>query len=127
MTDYDPLIGPDPDEWHALDDLEQVDQVLAYHRRAGTELPNEMLHATIHATVESQVTLGSEIPVAPTLQRLIDEGLNRHEAIHAVGMVLVSHMHTLMQGGVMPDGDPNVPYYDELRSLTAQRWLDETE
>ena len=127
MTDYDPLVGPDPDEWNELDEIEQTDQVLAYHRSSGIELPNEVLHATIHATVESQLTLGSEIPVAATLQRLIEEGLNRHEAIHAIGMVLVSHMHNLMQGGAMPEGDPNVPYYDDLRSLTAQRWLDEAE
>ena len=127
MAEYDPLIGPDPDEWRALGELEQIDEVLAFHRKAGIKLPNELLHATIHSVVESQVTLGSEIPVAATLQRLMKEGLNRHDAIHAIGTVLASHIHDLMQGSALPGADPNVPYYKELRSLTAQRWLDKTE
>jgi hypothetical protein len=54
------------------------------------------------------------------------EGLDRHDAIHAIGMVLAGHMHDLLQGGEVPAGDPNVPYYAALRRLTAQQWRHET-
>ena len=127
MMRYDPLVGPEPDEWRALSEFEQLDAVLAFHRRAGIKLPNDLLHATIHSVVESQVAAGSELPVAATLQRLIAEGLNRHDAVHAVGMVLAGHIHDLLQGGPPPAGDPNAPYYAELRQLTAQRWRDQAE
>lgn len=124
---YDPLTGPDPGEWLALSELEQLDAILAFHRRARIKLPNELLHATFHSVVESQVAAGSELPVAATLQRLMGEGLNRHDAIHAIGMVLAGHIHDLLQGGAPAAGDPNAPYYAELGQLTAQRWRDQAE
>lgn len=127
MIRYDPMVGPDPEEWRALGELEQLDAVLAFHRRARIKLPNELLHATIHSVVESQALLGSETPVPETLQRLMEQGLNRHEAVHAIGMVLASHIHDLLQGTEPPDGDPNAPYYNALRQLTAAQWREEAE
>lgn len=114
MMRYDPMVGPDPAERRALDEMEQLNAILAFHRRAHIELPNEMLHATIHSVVESQVAAGSETPVAETLQRLIDEGLDRHDAVHAVGMVLAGHIHDLLQGDSTAIGDPNAPYTPSL-------------
>jgi len=35
----------------------------AYHRRARIRLPNEKVHAVIHAIVENQIALGDELPV----------------------------------------------------------------
>lgn len=71
--------------------------------------------------------LGSETPVAETLERLMKEGLNRHDAVHAIGMVLASHIHDLLQEPGPPDGDPNPPYYEALRRLTAAQWLEQAE
>jgi hypothetical protein len=127
MIRYDPLIGPDPDEWRALTELQQLDAVLAFHRRERIKLPNELLHASIHSVVESQVAAGSELPVAATLQRLMAEGLNRHDAVHAVGMVLAGHIHDLLKGDVSTEGDPNAPYYAKLERLTAQWWRDQAQ
>ena len=40
------------------------------------------------ATAETQVARGEEMPVAATLRRLMDEGMTRREAIHAITTIL---------------------------------------
>jgi hypothetical protein len=37
---------------------------------------------------EDQIALGDEIPARRTLVRLMEEGLDRHEAIHAIDSAL---------------------------------------
>ena len=118
---YDPLKPPDPKAWQALEEMEQIELVRAYHRKAGVRLPNPLLHATIHATVESQAALGDATPVQRTLERLQREGLDRHEAVHAVGSVLASYVHDVIRSPPSA-ADPNAGYYDQLGSLTAARW-----
>ncbi|MGY4231832.1 hypothetical protein ACVIIW_000779 [Bradyrhizobium sp. USDA 4449] len=44
-------------------------------------------HAKFYAIVESQIA-DAELPVRGTVERLMAEGIDRHEAIHAVGSVL---------------------------------------
>jgi hypothetical protein len=52
---------------------------------------------------------------------LCKEGIDRHEAIHAVGSVLAEHMSNLVRG-VPPQSDPNAPYYAALEKLTVESW-----
>src|SRR5204862_491151 len=61
-----------------------------YHRRAGVRVPNMRVHAAAHAVIESQAALGDALPVRRAIQRLMDGGLDRHEAVHAVGSVLAN-------------------------------------
>lgn len=120
-TRYDPHTPPDADLWQGLDEDEQVQLVLAYHRAAGDVLPNPRAHAALHVVVENQIALGQTIPVAATLIRLQNEGLDRHEAIHAVASVLAGHMKDLLTTGEL-GGDPNREYYERLGGLTAEGW-----
>ena len=126
MQDYDPLVEPDPDEWLAAGEQERIDAVKYYHRDARSEAERSTLHAVIHAVVENQIAEGDELPVRRTMTRLMDQGLDRHEAIHAVGSVLAGHLNELMReakAGRDPEGDVNVPYFAELERLTAKDWL----
>lgn len=100
-----------------------MEVVIDHHRRAGVQLPNAKLHAITHVVVENQVLLGDETPVASTLERLRQEGLSRHDAIHAIGSVLAPVILDIIKGEVR--SDPNVIYYQGLRELTAERWLSE--
>ena len=121
MQRYDPLEAPDPEEWLALDEQERIDLARDYHRSAGIPMPNATLHATLHAIVEAQIALGDETPARRTAQRLMDDGLDRHEAIHAIALVLVEFMRDLMnapQSGT----DPNAPYFAALERLTVDDW-----
>jgi hypothetical protein len=123
LTRYDPLLAPDPEAWNALDEQEQIDLVMEYHRRARIRVPRAKAHAAIHVMVENQIALGDEIPVARTVQRLMSEGLDRHDAVHAVGSVLAGHMNDLLRRGELKPGeDPNVSYYAQLAVLTAESW-----
>ena len=121
MQRYDPLEAPDPEEWLALDEQERVDLVWDYHRRARIRLPNAKVHAVLHAIVEAQIALADETPARRTAQRLMDEGLDRHEAIHAIGLVLAEFMHDLLKEP-LSGTSPNVPYFAALERLTAEDW-----
>jgi hypothetical protein len=79
------------------------------------------LHAAIHVIVENQVAMGDELPVRRVLERLRREGLDRHEAIHAIGSVLANHLSDLLATGPRTV-DAHAPYWTELERLTAERW-----
>jgi hypothetical protein len=124
MQRYDPLHAPDPKEWNELDEQERIQVVEQYHRRARIPLPNAKAHAVFHAVVETQIALGDELPVRRTLQRLMSEGLDRHDAIHAIGSILAQHMFDMVSTPeAISKADPNDAYYAALERLTAEEWL----
>jgi hypothetical protein len=124
---YDPFTEPDPQQWLAMDEQRRIDLVVAYHRRAGIRFPREELHAIMHVVVEKQIA-DAELPVRRIAQRLMSEGLDRHEAIHAIGSVLAGHLYDLIRavdaGGnpAKTESDPQKAYFDELEALTAKEW-----
>jgi hypothetical protein len=119
---YDPLNAPDPDDWQAMREDECMALVMEHHREAGVELPNEQIHAVIHVVVENQIALGDETSVRATLARLMREGLDRHEAIHAIGSVLMDFVQDLLGGDAPPES--NQRYDEGLGKLTAAGWLE---
>lgn len=121
MDIYDPLTPPSIADWTELDESERLDLVRAYHQRQGDDLPNPDAHAVAHVIVEDQVALADETPVAAVMERLMQEGLDRHEAIHAIGCVLMGTLHEAAQDD--NEADPTTAYYRELVQLTAEKWL----
>ena len=115
---YDPEVAPDPSRWLELGEDERIPLAEAYHRRAGIEVPNMPLHATVHVIVENQVAMGDELPTRRTIERLMDEGLDRHDAVHAVASVLAAHLAERSQAG----SPNNEAYYQALGRLTAESW-----
>lgn len=121
---YDANVAPDPAAWRALDNTEAAGLVLRYHRRERPHppAPNQRVHALFHVIVENQVAMGDEIPTAATVERLMSEGLSRHEAIHAIGSLLAKDIHRLLkEGGDEPDYSRE-EYHRQLRALTARSW-----
>ena len=121
MDAYDPLTPPSIADWIELDESERLDLVLAYHQGQGDDLPNPDAHAVIHVIVENQVALADETPVAAVMERLMQEGLDRHDAIHAIGYVFMGTFHGAPEGD--GEADPTQAYYHGLMQLTAERWL----
>jgi hypothetical protein len=118
---YDPDRHVDADAWFDLDESERIEAVKKYHRRAKVRLPNPNLHATTHVIVENQVALGDAYPVQSVLFRLMEEGLSRHDAIHAIGLVLAERLFA----GLRDEGQPadlNAEYLEKLNRLTAESW-----
>lgn len=122
MENYDPERAVDAFKWTTLDEDERQYLVERYHRKKRIKMPNLRMHAVIRVIVENQVALGKEVPAQKTLERLMLEGLNRHEAIHAIGSVLAGHMFGLIKHGAK-DQDVNANYYGQLETLTAESWL----
>ena len=125
MKSYDPNQAPDPQQWLALSETKRIELVRRFHRRSHIQLPNELVHATFHVIVENQIALGDQLPVASTLDRLMREGLDRHDAVHAIGYVLAGHMWDLQRGAVGPEADPNEAYFEQLKALSARSWREE--
>jgi hypothetical protein len=118
---YDPAVAPDPAQWLALDEDERIRRVEDHHRHSGVSLPNEKLHAVLHVAIENQIALGDELPVRRTVDRLVGEGPDRHEAIHAVGLVLTEHLNEALKD---PEAmaSPKEAYYAAIERITAESW-----
>ena len=102
---YNPHKPPKPKQWLALDEEERID-------------------ATFHAIIENQAALGDEIPINDVLLRLQAEGLNRHDALHAVASVLSTYFWEAFQDD-NKNRKPPEAYYEAVRQLTKDKWYEE--
>lgn len=114
---YDPDTAPDPQAWLALDEEHRRAAVERYHRQAGIAIPNAPAHALIHALIETQIAQGLD-PVRRVMERLMAGGLDRHQALHAVGSVLATRLHAMMKD---PSADPG-EYLQAIEGLLAEDW-----
>ena len=121
MHSYNPLRQPDPEVWLALDEMERIHLVSDFHLQRRVKIPSITGHAVIHSIVETQAAMGTETPVAQTLERLQAEGLDRHDGIHAIGSVLAEKMQNLMADGSQMEA-PNEEYWAALENLSAANW-----
>jgi hypothetical protein len=119
MTTYDPQTAPDPAEWLELEEIEQIRLVAAYHKPIESTISKPQIHFVVHVVVENQIAEGIDV-VGETLKRLMDGGLDRHEAIHAIASILIDHLSQLMREETA-GGDPAERYFEDLRTLTVDR------
>ena len=115
---YDAEATPDPAEWLATTEEGRLAAVRRHHRRVKHDVGNPQRHAAIHVIVETQ--LAERHPAATdALNRLIGEGLRRHEAIHALGSVVAADIFDIMKS--KRPHDPEA-YARQLQRLTAAAW-----
>ena len=115
--EYDPMRSPDPEEWNALDESERIEMAEEWHRRNRIKLPSVRAHAIIHAVVENQIAMGDGHEAKATLERLMREGLDRHEAVHAIGSVVSNQIFRALKYQEHPSDAT-----EELRALSAESW-----
>lgn len=120
MEEYDPDRDLAAEEWLDLDEQERMMLVEDYHRGQRIRMPNVAAHAVVHAIVENQLALGGPVVVA-TFARLRGEGLDRHDAIHAIGSVLAGQVHSLLTNPESQE-QPNERYREALGKLSASEW-----
>jgi hypothetical protein len=122
MIEYDPSVEPPAQEWLALPEEGRIEMVRSFHERHDNDLSEEdqlRMHVGIHVIVENQIAMRYE-PVPSTVARLTRQGLERHEAIHAVGAVLSCQIWDAQQN---PDAQwESGVYRRKLEKLTAKRW-----
>jgi hypothetical protein len=68
----------------------------------------------------------NETPVAEVVQKLVNEGLDRHDAIHAVGSIPGKFFWKAFKGldAESPDSWKD-SYFIEVRELTTEKWYRE--
>ncbi|BDG02203.1 DUF1841 family protein [Anaeromyxobacter oryzae] len=117
---YDADQAPEPTAWLAEDERDRLEAVEAHHRGLASHArtPRPRLHAALHLVVENQLAAGDPPEVRRALERLLAGGLPRHEAIHAIGLVVADATSAAMDGRAF---DPRV-YGRELDALTVERW-----
>lgn len=120
---YDPDKPIDPGQWQALDEMEQQLMIERYHKRARIHLPSARMHAIMHAAIETQLADG-RASATNALDRMLAQGLSRHDAIHALGSVLAKHIYRVMKEQT-PFED--AAYDADLDALSAERWLAESQ
>ena len=119
MDVYNPDNAPSPSEWLALSEFDRIDMIEDFHRDAGDFGGSLRAHAAIHVAIENQVALGEPGEVAAAISRLMGAGLDRHDAVHAVGSVLTEHLYPVLKADVPFD---NASYRCALGSLTPESW-----
>jgi hypothetical protein len=120
---YDPYEPPDASEWLTMGEEARIAMVRVYHQSIGDVGDSEQLHALFHVIVENQIAMGAHMePVRERLRQLMAQGLDRHDAVHAIGYVLAKHMHWLAldrNAGASQDAR----YFRELKRMTARKYL----
>jgi hypothetical protein len=107
--------------WLDQDEIDRSDAITEYHKKLKIKLPSIRLHTLFHLIVENQLAEGIK-EVQNKLEELMVDGLNRHDAIHAIGSVLSEQMYIIMKE--KPDkSDMNKEYFNKLSKLTAKSWL----
>lgn len=116
---YDPQVAPDPAAWRLAEERARLRAIEDYHHRAALKMPNVRMHAVIHNVVENQLAEGLSETVA-TLERLVQAGLSRHDALHAIGSVVAGQIHAMLAGQAqaLDEGD----YTRQLLALDPAAW-----
>lgn len=123
IEQYDPDTAPDAEAWLATDEATRRLLVEVWHIKAAMIAGNATLHATMHVVIENQIAMGGEmLPVVLKLRHLMAQGLDRHEAIHALSAVMMEHMQRMMRVEE-PWANANERYLNAVRRLTARKWL----
>ena len=115
---YEPDGEPDPQTWLALPEAERLAAVRQQHEHAREGSGNPELHAAVHCVVETQLAEGHAV-ARNAMDRLLREGLERHEAVHAIGSVVAGEMFEVLKS--QRPHDPEA-YARKLADLTARAW-----
>ena len=120
---YNPLVAPDQEEWLLLDEDERIDMVKAFHKKHRIRLPNLQMHAGMHAMIENQMAEGEDA-VVRAMDRLLAQGLDRHDAIHALCWVFSLQLFEQMKSpSTSPESSLNDSYLAAVERVNAQDWL----
>lgn len=119
---YDPETPPDAADWLALDEMARVQLVKKHHQAQRLRMPNLSVHAMFHTIVENQLAEGYA-PAVRAMARLMAGGLSRHDAVHAIGSVIVGFVYEAAKSpDASPAGDLQPAIAVAMDRLTAASW-----
>ena len=116
---YDPEVAPDPTKWLETAEPDRHEAVQRHHTRTNFQGESLKMHAVIHVVIENQLAEGHPAATA-AMGRLLAEGLDRHDTIHAIGDVFSRELYAVMTEKRLHDSEL---YARNLNQLTAAAWL----
>ncbi len=121
VVKYDPSAGPDFGSWLDLSEEETILATKKYHddHEPETDIGSAIIHAAMHAVVETQIAMIDPPQVHRAFTKLVDGELDRHEAIHIIGAVLAEQLYHLME--LQKSAQYN-PYGRSLAELDVKKW-----
>jgi hypothetical protein len=120
IDSYNPLNPPNPEEWLAIDESERLHLVEEFVWENEPGIEGEMSHVALHVMIENQIALGDETPVKAVHERLMREGLDRHDSIHAIG---TAFSEMLWENKGIPEQGAQEDFFERVEALTATKWL----
>ncbi len=122
MDKYNPFESIDPAEWLECDESERIELVREFHKNLEDEMPDDALsiHSSVHVIIENQLAMGVKL-IPETIAKLTRQGLDRHEAIHAIGAIISEDIFNIVKGKTQEFSTKK--YRRKLEKITAKRWL----
>ena len=119
MNEYNAMVEPDPQSWLLLDEDIRMDLVNQFVEE-NEDIDDEAIpiHSAVHVIVENQLAEKIRVTV-DAYARLLRQGLDRHEVIHAIGVVISGDIFDMLDEN---KGASGMKYKSRLRKLTAKRW-----
>jgi hypothetical protein len=121
-TSYNPMEALDTEEWLALEEGERFDRVREHHlsRRSSHPVPEGFeAHVAAHVIAENQIAMNEPPETRRALERLIADGLDRHEAVHAIGFIVTQHVMEMLRSEAR---STRASLSKSLDALDAQVW-----
>ncbi len=122
MKRYDPDVAPQPAAWLSLDEGTRLQLITAFHAARGGFGENAVAHSAFHMIVENQLAMNEPEDTRAALQRLMRGGLSRHDAVHALGYVVIQHIFPILSARGDPPAFDQDAYCAALRALTVASW-----
>jgi hypothetical protein len=93
-----------------------------YHRAVRAKAARPKADAVFHAVVENQIAEGMDSVVC-TMDRLMKQGLTRHDAIHAIASCVAEHVVAAMNlEEEYTEEIAHARYEAALERLTSETW-----
>jgi hypothetical protein len=119
---YDPNRAPVAQQWFDLAEADRIQLVERYHRQAKIKAAGMTAHCAIHAIVENQLAMKLDF-VGAALERLMKQGLTRHDAVHAIGSQVAEMFVDVSRDHPGDDGQvTNARYKASIERLSAASW-----
>ena len=123
MNRYDPDKEPNAAKWLALSESERTDLVTEAHRRLRLDADALILHSALHAVVETQLAMREPASVSQAMERLLSQGLSRHDAVHAIASILAQQLQAAGGSAVSPLTSLPRAYDEAVSALDGSQWL----
>jgi hypothetical protein len=113
----DELIAQAMDLHPELDPLWELGELSATPQEVNGMVVNPFIHTALHVLVEKQLLTKSPPEIVDALSRLTEQGIDRHEAVHAIASVYADLYFTTFRRGQQFE---ELTYVELLKQLVVE-------